>query len=296
METTTRTARRWFGSHGARLVPVAALAIVLAAACTGRPPVTPPSGGGGGGGGGGNTTTTASPGGGGGGGGTGTGGTQTVTKTIKLTSNFDGRGTTYKGGGDLGGSSTGEGKKAIFEVAAGLTVSNLTIGNPGADGIHCLGTCTLKNITWTKVLDDAATLLSKSAGDTMTIDGGSATGATDKVFQHNGPGTVVIKNFTANGFGKIYRSCGNCSSQFKRSVVLQNVTAVVSSSSKTLVGINTNYGDTATLSGITIKNDPSHKVDICEKFTGNSSGDEPKKLGAGPGGGCNYKTSDVTYK
>ena len=54
----------------------------------------------------------------------------------------------------------------------------------------------------------------------MTIDTGGAKGATDKVFQHNGPGTMIIRNFCAQDFGKLYRSCGNCSSQYARHVEL----------------------------------------------------------------------------
>ena len=52
----------------------------------------------------------------------------------------------------------------------------------------------------------------------MTIDGGGAQKASDKVFQHNGPGTMIIKNFCAQDFGKLYRSCGNCTTQYARHV------------------------------------------------------------------------------
>jgi hypothetical protein len=219
------------------------------------------------------------------------GGTQTVTSTIKLTSNFDGGGRTYKGGGDLGSGGDGEGKKAIFDVAPGVKVSNLTIGVPGSDGIHCLGSCTLVNITWTDVLDDAATLLGTNANDKMEIIGGRASNASDKVFQHNGPGTVVITGgFTVSNFGKLYRSCGNCSNnntvrgQGSRHVVIDNV--VVIGPGKTLAGINSNFGDTAVIKNVTIRNDSSKKIALCERYTGNSSGDEPSKNGSGAGGGC----------
>ena len=62
-----------------------------------------------------------------------------------------------------------------------------------------------------------------------------------------------------------------------------------------LAGINTNYGDRASFSNITIKNDPSHKIDICQRYTGNSVGQEPKKEGSGSGPGCNYTTANITY-
>jgi len=129
----------------------------------------------------------------------------------------------------------------------------------------------------------------------MTVDGGGARHATDKTFQHNGPGTMVIKNFQLEDFGKLYRSCGNCSKQFKRTVVVQNV--LITAPGKTLVGINTNYGDTATLSGITIVGDSRKKISICDRFTGNSSGDEPTKTGSGPDGTfCKYDPAAVVYR
>ncbi len=128
----------------------------------------------------------------------------------------------------------------------------------------------------------------------MTVDGGGAQKASDKIFQHNGPGKLVVKNFVAKDFGKLYRSCGNCSKQYKRTVVLQNVTVVAPG--KVLVGINTNYGDTATFTGITIQGDSSKKIKICDRFTGNSTGAEPPKTGSGADGKhCLYSSSDLTY-
>jgi hypothetical protein len=129
----------------------------------------------------------------------------------------------------------------------------------------------------------------------MTIDGGGARHATDKTFQHNGPGTMVIRNFQLQDFGKLYRSCGNCSQQFKRTVVVENV--LITAPGKTLVGINTNYGDTATLSKITIAGDTSRKIVICDRFTGNSSGDEPTKTGSGADGTfCRYDPAAVVHR
>lgn len=47
-----------------------------------------------------------------------------------------------------------------------------------------------------------------------------------------------------------------------------------------LAGINSNYGDTAEISGVTTSG-----VDtICEKFEGNSNGDEPTSVGSGNDG------------
>lgn len=59
--------------------------------------------------------------------------------------------------------------------------------------------------------------------------------ADDKVVQHNGAGTVVIDGFYVESFGKLYRSCGNCSTQYKRAVIIKNVNAV---DGKLLAGVN----------------------------------------------------------
>jgi len=83
--------------------------------------------------------------------------------------------------------------------------------------------------------------------------------------------------------------------EFKRTVVVENV--LITAPGKTLVGINTNYGDTATLSGITIVGDSRKKISICDRFTGNSSGDEPTKTGSGPDGTfCKYDPAAVVYR
>ena len=123
----------------------------------------------------------------------------------------------------------------------------------------------------------------------MTITGGGAFAASDKVIQHNGPGTIKISNFYVNTAGKLYRSCGNCGTQYARHVVMDHITA---KSVKWLAGINSNYNDTATLTHITICGDSTV---ICEKYTGNDSGDEPTTIGSGPDSkNCLYSTSDIT--
>jgi len=224
-------------------------------------------------------------------------GQQTVTSTITVSGTFDGGLKRYVAGGSLGNGGQSESQKAVFEVAPGGTVKNVIIGSPAADGIHCKGTCTLSNVWWEDVGEDAATLLGTApSGSVMTIDGGGARSASDKVFQHNGPGTMVIKNFYVKTFGKLYRSCGNCKSgyQGKRTVTVQNI--IAEGGSAALVGINSNYGDQANLSQITIVGDSSHKLTICQRYTGNNSGKEPTKSGSGPGSGCNYSTSSITYK
>lgn len=97
---------------------------------------------------------------------------------------------------------------------------------------------TLNNVWWEDVCEDAATF--KQSSGTSYVNGGGAKGASDKVFQHNGFGTLAIKNFFVTGFGKLYRSCGNCSNNGgARHVTIDNI---VAKDGSVLAGINTNYG------------------------------------------------------
>ncbi|TMR08202.1 carbohydrate-binding protein [Nonomuraea turkmeniaca] len=187
-----------------------------------------------------------------------------------------------------------EDQDPMFSLASGATLSNVIIGAPAGDGVHCSGPCTLRNVWWEDVGEDAATFRG-SGSPSFLVDGGGARAASDKVFQHNGPGTLTVQNFQANNFGTFYRSCGNCSSQYQRNVVIRNVT--LTRPGNTVAGINTNYGDTARFTGITIVNDPSRAMVICRKYRGNNTGDEPTQVGTGADGtNCIYSSSDITYR
>jgi pectate lyase len=204
--------------------------------------------------------------------------TQTVTATIQVTGTFDGGGDTFVGGGDLGDGGQAEGQDPLFELASGATLVNVTIGSPAADGVHCSGSCTLKNVSWLDVGEDAATF--RGANATVVIDGGSAAHAADKVFQDNrlAGGSVTIRNFTVSDFGKLYRSCGNCSQQAARTATISDLTATAPGDM--LAGVNANLGDTVTISGAAI----SAGIDVCNLFNGNDTGDEPTKIGSEPDG------------
>ncbi|GIF01067.1 pectate lyase [Paractinoplanes rishiriensis] len=199
-----------------------------------------------------------------------------VTATINVSGNFDGSGNRYIGAGDLGSGGQDEGQDPLFKLANGATLSNVVLGSPAADGIHCSGSCTLRNVTWQDVGEDAATFRGTNA--TVVVDGGSAAKASDKVFQDNrgAGGSVTIRNFRVNDFGKFYRSCGNCSTQAARTVNIQNLTAT---GGDVIAGVNVNYGDVARLSGLNIGS-----IDTCHLFNGNNSGDEPTKIGEGANG------------
>ncbi|KAJ4986178.1 pectate lyase [Stagonosporopsis vannaccii] len=159
----------------------------------------------------------------------------------------------------------------VFILDDGVTISNLIIGPNQGDGIHCRGRCTIRNVWFRNVCEDAITAL--GAGEVL-IEGGGATGANDKVIQHNGRGRVTIRNYTVTNSGKLYRSCGNCSNNqanSPRHVVIQNVRA--SGMTSDLVGINNNFGDTATISGSC----GSNNRDVCENYLGveRGNGDGP---------------------
>ncbi|WP_305782372.1 pectate lyase [Symbioplanes lichenis] len=215
--------------------------------------------------------------------------TEKLSATKKITGSFDGGNTQFVGTGDLGGDGQEEGQDALFDLADGATLSNVILGSPAADGVHCLGTCTLTNVWWLDVGEDAATFKGTSAGQTMTINGGGAKSASDKTFQHNGPGTMIIKNFQAENIGKLYRSCGNCSKQYARHVQVLDVT--ITAPVKAVVGINPNLGDTAVIDGLKLVGDTA-KTDVCALFKGVTSG-EPTQVGDEPDG-VSCKASHVT--
>ncbi|RPA99075.1 pectate lyase [Choiromyces venosus 120613-1] len=149
------------------------------------------------------------------------------------------------------GCNAGEGSSAdaAFTAASGGTLQNVIIGSAQTEGVHCTGPCTIRNVWWGDVCEDALTV--KQTSGTSYVIGGGAKGASDKVIQRNGGGTVSVTDF-GQDFGKLYRSCG----------------------------INTNYGDTATISNTCT----SSVTDICQRYTGSNSGDEPVKTGAGNDG------------
>ncbi|KAJ8118544.1 hypothetical protein OPT61_g494 [Boeremia exigua] len=154
---------------------------------------------------------------------------------------------------------------AVFILQDGASLSNVIIGADALEGVHCLGSCTLTNVWFRDVCEDAISVL--GTGD-ATIIGGGAQEAIDKVVQHNGAGTVTIRNYTIVNAGKLYRSCGDCTnneSKSPRKVIVENVRAFGVKSD--LVGINSNFGDEATISGScgVTKN-------VCQEYKGVNKG------------------------
>ncbi|RDW90535.1 pectate lyase [Aspergillus mulundensis] len=173
-----------------------------------------------------------------------------------------------------GACSDGEGGNddAVFILQSGATLKNVIIGKNQKEGVHCEGPCTLEFVWFEDVCEDAITVRGDKAGDHTWIIGGGAYHASDKIVQHNGCGTVNIINFYAEDYGKVYRSCGNCSSQCKRNVYIEGVTAYDGGE---ICGINQNYGDTCTLNNVC-----TDAKTPCQMYSGCAGGCEPSKVGA----------------
>ncbi|KZM27124.1 uncharacterized protein EKO05_0009010 [Ascochyta rabiei] len=154
---------------------------------------------------------------------------------------------------------------AVFVLEDGASLSNVIIGADALEGVHCLGACTLTNVWFRDVCEDAISVL--GTGD-ATIIGGGAQEAKDKVVQHNGAGTVTIKDFTVVNAGKLYRSCGDCTnneSKSPRKVIVENIRAFGMTSD--LIGINSNFGDEATISGSC-----GETKNVCQEYKGVNKG------------------------
>jgi hypothetical protein len=193
----------------------------------------------------------------------------TATETVQLTATrVVGPGEVFDGGNrryNLSGGGQGEGQPAVFDVQEGGSIRNVIIGPLAADGIHCLGNCTLTNVWWEDIGEDAATALGP-AGTVMSIHCGAAYNGSDKTFQFNGRGEMRISNFYVGKSGKLVRSCGDCTNNGgPRRIFVNNV---ITRDVSTIVGINTNFGDVATIRNLTLNNSGTSKTKICQVYKG----------------------------
>jgi hypothetical protein len=239
-------------------------------------------------------TTSPSPTGGTGGGSTPTGvwpssaGSVSVSGTINVSGTYDGGMKTFC---CIGDGSQSESQDPMFSIANGGTLQNVIIGSPAGDGVHCEGTCTIRNVWWNDIGEDAATFKGTGGGTSYVIGGGARSGS-DKTFQHNGNGTVSISGFYLSGAGKLYRACGNCTSSYQRNVKVDNV---LLNDVDYVVGINTNWGDVATITRVTLTN--SSSAVVCGMYKGVPKGSEPTYLGEGWNTtNCKVTQSDITRK
>lgn len=153
------------------------------------------------------------------------------------------------------------------------TVKNLRIAaDGGSDGIWCSkGDCTLENIVWEDICEDAATQKS-TPGSTMTVIGGWAwNNGGGKIFQHNAPDTTVIVTggFTAKGkSAKLLRACGNCVGNGGGKKLIIDGVRVEGTLLEEVVAPNANYGDIAKVRNLSIKDYQPGKPDICSEWNG----------------------------
>ncbi|KAJ1301631.1 hypothetical protein OPQ81_008877 [Rhizoctonia solani] len=88
---------------------------------------------------------------------------------------------------------------------------NLVIGANQAEGVHCKGSCNIYNVWFEDVCEDTITLR-QTSGITNIVGSGTR----DKFVQHNGGSIANIDSYRVQDFGKLYRACGNCKTQYKR--------------------------------------------------------------------------------
>lgn len=150
-------------------------------------------------------------------------GSEGVSSTLSVSGTKDYGMKRLYGTGDLGSGGQDEDQGPILELAPGAVLKNVIIGAPAADGVHCKGSCTLQNVWWEDVGEDAATFRGSSSSNVYTVSGGGAKEADDKVFQFNGAGTLNISGFAVKNFGTFVRSCGNCSTQYRRTINLNGI-------------------------------------------------------------------------
>ncbi len=210
-----------------------------------------------------------------------------VDETIEVGESFDGQLQRFVGTGALGNGTQDENQPAFFSLSDGALLENVILGGPAADGIHCRGSCTLHNVWFEDVGEDAATLDGDSDAQVMTIECAGARQAADKVFQHNGPGTMILRDVFAEDFGKLYRSCGNCQEQYERHAEFERI---VADNGLVIAGVNQNYGDSVTFDDITVDSE----TEICWTYQGNDSGAEPDFIDSGADGEhCLYDDADI---
>uniref|UniRef100_H3H990 Probable pectate lyase F n=1 Tax=Phytophthora ramorum TaxID=164328 RepID=H3H990_PHYRM len=210
--------------------------------------------------------------------------------TIKAGEVFDGKMQTFERSDITCTGGEGQKDTAVFLVEAGGTLKNAIIGKNQKEGVHCDDhDCTIENVWWDDVCEDALSIKGGSASSVTTVTNCGARYAEDKVVQHNGYGTVKIKGFFAQEFGKLYRSCGTCGN-IPRIVTVENVYAIDPLVS--VVTVNKNYNDKATLKNIYVKTtDGKDDVKVCQWSQGSKT---PSNLGDGPSGSlCKYTESDV---
>ena len=82
-------------------------------------------------------------------------GSVTFDSAQTVTGVFDGGMKTYDRGVSCTGQEEGGDSDAVFSVEEGGTLQNVIIGANQIEGVHCQGSCTIKNVWWTAVCEGA---------------------------------------------------------------------------------------------------------------------------------------------
>jgi hypothetical protein len=197
----------------------------------------------------------------------------------------------YDGGmavheGTLNDCSTGDQDSTtpLFDVANGGTVKNVVMGRRVGDGIHCQGSCTIENVWFPQICDDAITILGSG---TVTIRNSGFKNARDKTIQHNGTATVTIDNVYVETAGKLYRSCGEGCSGNARTATLSNIVAI---GVDQVAGVSTN-------DHVTLRNICTYRTfSICSMYEPGSSDEVTtgvNQSNEGPSTNCIFTAADT---
>jgi pectate lyase C len=132
---------------------------------------------------------------------------QNGTITVPSGETFDGENERFQFSG-IGDGGQGEGQRPAFILNRGCTLRNVIIDPPAGDGVHCWpggGEITLENVWWRDVGEDGLT--AKNNGK-ITVIGGGARRAADKVFQLNAKGGFYLYDFYAEDCVRLVRTNG----------------------------------------------------------------------------------------
>jgi hypothetical protein len=214
-------------------------------------------------------------------------GNTVVISGTKSVTNYDGKGALHEGNMQDCTSGNQDSVNPIIEVADGGSVKNVIFGKRIGDGIHCKGSCTIENVWFQYICDDAISMLGGS-GKTMTILNSGFKGARDKVIQHNGIGsTVNIDNVYVDIAGKLYQSCGDGCVSGARSAKISNVIAIAANQ----------VAGASTLDKVILSNICAYRTPIiCQTYqpgSDNKASNGANGTSEGPSTNCVYQAADT---
>ncbi|CAK5040637.1 unnamed protein product [Meloidogyne enterolobii] len=127
------------------------------------------------------------------------------------------------------------------------------------------------------------------------VDGGGALDGFQKIFDQNGPGRTIIKNFCTANSSIVLRTCGDCGLQYTRHVNVRN--SKFMGPGLTIIGANLKYDDKVSFHNVSVygyNNEKTRMAYACIENSGESAsfkGYAPGQPGNGPT--CTYDASEV---